>query len=243
MFRRGPVVLVAFSLVVAAVTAAAQVAQPPAMLPTVDEIFDKFVQALGGRAALDKITTRIVRTSSDHEGVMGSSEEYWKAPDRYASSSSITGSGEPYQVWLLGDSGWISNGPGAARAMTEGEASNTRMGKGNRDGRFKEAFKTLTVRGRETANGIDVYVVVGQLAGRPDPDRLYFDAKTGLLVRMDRRGPYGNLVNYFEDYREVDGVKGWFRLRNVFEDSIRIITVTELKHNVPIDEAVFQPPK
>ena len=237
MFRRGPVVVIALALVLAAATVVAQVAPSPAPLPTVDEIFDKYVQALGGRAALDKITTRIVRASFDHEGVTGSMDDYWKAPDRY------TATGIGVQYWLLGESAWMSNGSSPARPMTEAEASNIRMSKGNRDGRFKEAFKTLTVRGRETANGIDVYVVVGQLAGRPDPDVLYFDAKTGLLVRMDRRGAYGNLINYFEDYREVDGVKGWFRLRNVFEDSIRVVTVTELKHNVPIDDAIFQPRK
>ena len=61
-----------------------------------------------------------------------------------------------------------------------------------------------------------------------------FDAQTGLLLRK------GNI--YYEDYREVDGVKLPF---SIHEDSLLGFTfvykITDVKHNVPIDDAKFAP--
>jgi hypothetical protein len=48
----------------------------------------------------------------------------------------------------------------------------------------------------------------------------------------------------FEDYRDVDGVKVPFtvRISSVVPVNSQTLTVTELKHGVPVDESLFQLP-
>ncbi|HEX8183280.1 MAG TPA: hypothetical protein VF747_00975, partial [Blastocatellia bacterium] len=80
-------------------------------------------------------------------------------------------------------------------------------------------------------------------------ERLYFDAETGLLLRwviyIDTMiGPYPEATDY-EDYRDVDGVKVPFTIRKNqlqgFEAST--LKLTEVKHNVPVDDAKFNMPQ
>jgi hypothetical protein len=82
-----------------------------------------------------------------------------------------------------------------------------------------------------------------------DVDKLYFDANTGLLLRCDlgfRRGRYG-LTWFFEDYRDVDGIKVPYRLvyRQNFSGT-QVDTVfdfNEVYQNILIDDADFEGPK
>ncbi|HEX7957747.1 MAG TPA: hypothetical protein VF508_12425, partial [Pyrinomonadaceae bacterium] len=74
--------------------------------------------------------------------------------------------------------------------------------------------------------GAEAFVVEATPAGGA-PVRLYFDARTGLLVRRDR--------TYFEDFREVDGVRLPFRIR----DDFAVITLEEVRHGQPLEDARF----
>ncbi len=75
---------------------------------------------------------------------------------------------------------------------------------------------------------------------------LYFDKQTGLLVRELRYSetPIGRVPTEidFSDYREVNGIKMPFHLAYVWLDGRDSITLSEIKTNVPIDEAKFGRP-
>ena len=75
---------------------------------------------------------------------------------------------------------------------------------------------------------------------------LYFDADSGLLLRMVRFGksPIGRVPTQvdFSDYRDVNGVKMPFRLTFAWLDGRDAIQIGELKTNVPIDDAKFGRP-
>lgn len=80
-------------------------------------------------------------------------------------------------------------------------------------------------------------------------ERLYFDAETGLLARRvsftdTMIGPYPEATDY-EDYREVDGVKEPFTIRKNQLEGFEASTLklTEIKHNVPVDDAKFNMPQ
>ena len=244
--RRGPVVLLAI-LGLTAAAAANQDVRPPAPLPSIDELFDKYVEGLGGQAALDKIKTRIIKASMVSSADTTSTttvEEYSKAPDSWAFFLEGPTPASSAAMGIVGSSSWIQQGEAASREMSPIELANAKLGWYTRDRRLKTAYKAMTVRGRETIDGVDVYVV-DTVPMFGNPDRLYFDTRGGLLVRMDRRGLYGELVNYLEDYRAIDGVKLAFTTRNEFKSQgmTRVVTITEVKHNVPIDDAVFRAPK
>jgi len=56
----------------------------PQSMPTVEQILDRHVQAIGGATAWDKLTSRITKITVEFEGskVTGSFERYEQAPNR-----------------------------------------------------------------------------------------------------------------------------------------------------------------
>jgi hypothetical protein len=88
-------------------------------------------------------------------------------------------------------------------------------------------------------------MVVGQREGKT-PLRLYFDEQSGLLVRLVRFGetPLGRLPTQIDyaDYREVGGVKIPFRWTLARPSGLFTIQVSEVKDNVPVDDAKFAKP-
>jgi photosynthetic reaction center cytochrome c subunit len=75
---------------------------------------------------------------------------------------------------------------------------------------------------------------------------LYFDADSGLLVRVMRYtdsfvGRFPTQIDY-SDYREVSGMKMPFKWTVVWLDGRQTFELTEIKVNVPIDAAKFAKP-
>ena len=79
-------------------------------------------------------------------------------------------------------------------------------------------------------------------------EKLFFDKGNGLLLRWDmvRRNPRrGNVFVkvHLDDYREVDGLKVPFKVRLAFESFSVTLRLDQLKHNVPIEDAMFEKPR
>jgi hypothetical protein len=97
-----------------------------------------------------------------------------------------------------------------------------------------------------TINDVDTLVVQGRLASGGFPVKLYFDPKTGLLVRSVRLvnsivGMNPTEVDY-EDYREVNGVKVPFKWTVTWTDGRSVVELGSLQQNVPVDGAKFGKP-
>ena len=76
-------------------------------------------------------------------------------------------------------------------------------------------------------------------------EKLFFDVRTGLLVRRytESDTPLGKLplqVDY-EDYREVDGIKQPFLIHWSFPGRVGGRKIDAIKQNVPLDDAKFNP--
>lgn len=113
--------------------------------------------------------------------------------------------------------------------------------------KVKESPPGMKVTGIERIGGRESYVLESAKANNI-VEKLYFDVDTDLLVRKLTLTntvlvPIPEQID-FEDYREVDGVKLPFviRISNIdpyFNSTRRF---TEIKHNVPIDDARFDLP-
>ena len=109
---------------------------------------------------------------------------------------------------------------------------------------IKEAFSEWEV-GTTFIDDREVQLVQGIKAGQL-PLNLYFDAESGLLVRLVRWnltpvGPVPTQINY-GDYRDVAGVRmpfTWTTTRTYMELTIQL---SELQPNVPVDAARFAAP-
>jgi photosynthetic reaction center cytochrome c subunit len=221
---------------------AAAAAKP---LPTSDAILDKYLQAVGGREALEKITSRVEKASlSVPGGPEVPIDIFAKAPNKRISIMHMR-EGDSVTAFD-GHRGWLSNPGRPTRPMSD---QDNNVAKLDADLHFaadvKQIFSTFQVRDSEKIGDREVYLVVGKNDDQP-PVRLYFDAESGLLVRMIRytETPLGRNPSQvdFADYRQADGVKIPYRWTLARPGQRFTIQVTDVKQNVPVDDSQFAQP-
>ena len=111
--------------------------------------------------------------------------------------------------------------------------------------RIKQTFTRWRVGVPMDIDNRDVQLLQGTTASG-NIATLYFDAESGLLVRMIRyaNSPVGRLPTQidYSDYRDVAGVKMPFRVSILWLDGRETVELTEVQPNVPIDAAKFGKP-
>ena len=219
-------------------------AKGDAPLPTVEQVLEKYVRALGGREALGRVTTRVVKGSRvGADGVPVPEEVYQKAPDKM--SVKTTYPSVTFRSGFDGARAWARDSRGADQLNDQFAEALRREAEFFAGVRLRETYPNASVVGRETLDGREAYVV-GAAASDGGVEKFYFDAQTGLLARryVEFRTALGRTpvqVDY-GDYREVDGVKVPFQLRWSNPRYSWGRKVDEVKHNVPADDAIFKPP-
>lgn len=217
-------------------------------LPTVKEILDKYVAAIGGRSANEKHKTRLTKGTVELApmGIKGTMESYAAAPDKSYTKLNLGGIGEIIQSFD-GITAWMINPIQGNRDKEGEELLQTKLtanfyGQLNMD----KTYSNLEVKGIEKVGDKEAYIVVGTPAGLA-PETFYFDTKSGLILRADSTivSPEGKLAakTFFDDFREVDGVKAPYKMRVVMPQIEVITTFTEVKHGVVIENAKFAKPK
>jgi len=212
--------------------------------PSSEQLFDKYVKAVGGAAAIDRISSRVMKGTVTFGDRNAPIEIYSKGPDKRMSvthtpnGDSITAF-DGHEGWLgiLGHPLHDMHGPDIDGASMDADLQFA--------AHLNAMFSEAKVQGREKIDGHDAYVVVGPRPGKT-PLRLYFDEQSGLLVRLVRLGetPLGELPTQidFEDYREAGGVKIPFRWTLARPSGRFTVQVSDAKENVPVDDAKFAKP-
>ena len=230
---------------------------PPVALPSADEVLNKYVQALGGEEAIQKAATLVEKGTvqmrmPNPPGVQGPpaygnppAEVYRKAPDKAVVlvhlPAPVGTTGEGYD----GSIAWFQGG--VLREETGGEAAVVRdWARFIPAAHFKEGHSNIRVSGIEQVGPADAYVVTGVSADGSSVDRLYFDTKTGLLLRSVTNmesvlGSYP-VENYFEDYRQISGLQVPFTVRAVGPEGERIYKWDNVEINTPVEETRFAMP-
>jgi hypothetical protein len=226
---------------------AAAGAEPAAPPVTVDQILDKYVQALGGADAIQKVTSRISKGSLAMAGGRQTPiEVFAKAPDKRISVMHLPNGGESVTAFD-GKSGWLGNTGRPPREMSAAETAAVRL---DADFYFathvKQTLLQLRAGRPEKIGDRDTYVVFGRMQGQP-PVRLYFDQQTGLLLRQVRfvetsLGRMPTQIDY-ADYRDADGVKVPFRWTLARPNGRFTIQLEQVQQNVPIDDGKFAKPE
>ncbi len=228
--------------------AAAQTAGEAVSLPTVDQILDKFIESSGGKAALEKVTSRYVKGTFDipSMGASGTVEIYAKAPNKSLTVIDVPGFGTIQQGYD-GTVAWEDSPMTGARDLSGVElAARKRDADFYRELHLKELFSQVAVKGKEKVGEREAYVIEATPA-EGKPEKMFFDVENGLLVRADaeRESPQGTALveTYLEDYRDVDGVKMPFTMRQVNPMFSMTIKFTDVKSNVDIDNSKFSKAK
>lgn len=238
--------------------AAAPAPEPPApALPSADAILAKYVQALGGEQALRKITSRTSTGTFDTASrndqdippwTQGTFELYEKAPNlrtlvlRTPGAPATSSGFDGNSSWLQAANGAVAEDEGRALARVKRAADFYEPLS------LKQEYAGMIVRGTDTVNGREAYLVLGVPNG-DTPERLYFDVQTGLLVR--RQAFTQNSIasipvqTDYLDYRDSGGVKypSTIKISDVTATPMyTVLHVNKVDFSTPIDAAKLTKP-
>ena len=208
----------------------------------VQDVLDKYVQAIGGKAAIQRITSRVSKgtlTVVNPYPACLNIEFDEKLPDRWAKflTTACTQGLPVGSGGSNGKSSWrdsiFKDGP-LAETESESELENVLTYPGLIF-KFRELHPDLLLEERRIGKN-DVYVLQDP---KKDDARWYFDMHTGLLMAYT----IGSIELDYLDYKRIDGLLVPHIQRQWSNDSLQtIIRFTEIKHNVPIEERRFSPP-
>jgi photosynthetic reaction center cytochrome c subunit len=216
--------------------------------PTAEQILDKYIQALGGAQRLTGLTSYVAKGTSAGYGPEGTRpiEIFARAPGlRTTIIHTLDGDNT---TAYDGRAGWISapHKPVAVLPLTGSELDSIRLdAELSFPGRIKETLRDWRVGLSTEIDDRTVQVVQGTGAGGA-LGTFYFDAESGLLVRLvryatSRVGRLPTQIDY-ADYREVSGIKVPFRFKVTWLDGLENVELTQVQLNVPVDAAKFGKP-
>jgi len=214
---------------------------------TADRVLERFIEATGGRKAYEKLTSRVIKGTLEvaAQGIKGTIEIYSKAPDKHWEVGVIEGIGEFTRAYD-GQIGWSQDPINGLRELSGVElAILKRSATFNGELKWRQLYPKVELVGKEKINEKEVYVVrLTPTEGQPVTS--YYDTASFLVVRTDmvQEGPQGNvpIESYVSDYREVNGIKIPFEIKQSIPIGTLLIKLTEVKHNLPIDDARFRKP-
>ena len=224
---------------------------PGATAAQVDQLFAKYLQALGGVQRLNAVTSVVeTGTYAGWDTAFGEvpAEIYAKAPDQWTmtvhrkeGTNTWTFDGRNY--WFAGVDSAI---PNYTTTYTGGNLAGARVDTMVilAPHRLQQAFAKWQISEGLVDDDKPVQVLQGTNQGQT-PVNLYFD-DAGLLVRLVRWndtavGPVPVQFD-FSDYRDVGGVKRPFKWVKTWTNNKVTFTMKDVRANVPVDAAKFARP-
>ncbi|HKV41322.1 MAG TPA: hypothetical protein VJX67_19100 [Blastocatellia bacterium] len=209
-------------------------------LPTVDQVLDHYVKALGGKDAIEKQTSRVMKGTIEVTtfNVNGTVEVDAKAPNKIFTLVSIEGFGD-IKSGFDGTAGWDDNPQTGIRDMTPVQtAAYKARADFHRPIHLKELYKDLKVTGKEKVGDHDAYVL--EYSAPEGPGKFYFDVESGLLAKTvapDVTSEAGGEVEeLLDNYKDVDGVKAPFQIHHNSQQVNFVITFSDASSNNAIEE-------
>jgi photosynthetic reaction center cytochrome c subunit len=219
--------------------------------PSADQVFDKYLQAVGGAQKAAAITSIVFKgTYQGYAEPKAPVDIYVKAPNQR--TMIVHTDGGDRTTTCDGSNGWMAapatDKPFPVISYTGGDLEAVRLDAVlSFPAGIKQAI-TKPLVGSSSIDDKDVVVVQGTANGGRSPIKLYFDKQSGLLVRQVRYadtiiGRVPIQVDY-SDYRDVAGagVKLPFHVITTWTDGRSDVLLTSAATNVAIDAAKFNQP-
>jgi hypothetical protein len=240
--------------------------------PSPESILDRYIEASGGAQRLKGLTSFVGRGTSVSFGGFGGggdAEIVAQAPDKRATIilfKAETGRGDQIRSYD-GRTGWLRT---PLNVLGEFQLTGSDLDGARVDaqlsfpGQIKQVLANLRSGPPTTIADLPAPTSQSVLQqGLPSQQThvvdvvqgdgprgllvtLYFDQKTGLLLRELRYGssPIGRIPTQidFADYRDVNGIKLPFRITFAWLDGRDSIVLSDIRTNVPIDQAKFGRP-
>jgi len=227
-----------------------------AFAQTVDEVIEKHIAALGGRAALSKLTSRVstgtISVTTPAGDVTGSFESDLKAPNktRIYMKLGLMAIGAPDDMIIQqkfdGTAGYVLNSLQGDAAVEGNQLENMRN---NIFPTFflsyKDSGTKVELGPKEQVNGKPAQVLlVTPKSG--SAARIYLDPETYLIIKtvtkvnVPAAGGEIEQTTGLSDYRTVDGVKVAHQIMQSNPQQTFTIKIDKVQHNVALDDAIFK---
>jgi len=218
---------------------------------TAEQVLSKYVQALGGAAALSKLTSFTGKgTYEGFDSDFGkvAFDIYAKAPNLrttvvHMNGGDATTTFDGHEAWAAAPADLVPvplvplSGQDLLGARLDAELAFPAQIKQTLTD-WRAGFPAVTL------DGHDADVIEGKMGGTRI--KLYFDKQTGLLVRQVRYVDtmVGTVTTHvvYSDYRPVAGVKVPFQWQLTWVDGQSTIKLTSVQPNAAIDAAKFAKP-
>jgi hypothetical protein len=216
--------------------------------PPADQILDKYIQSLGGAAALARITSYTAKGTSHLFGEVQEdpAEISAKAPNLLATvvhqrEGDVARTYDGREAWVMLPLTVVGQYPLNGSAL-EGAKLDAQLAF---PGGLRQFFTSWKVTFPSVVAGKPVYVLQGTGANGLLAT-FYFDRQTGLLTRMVRyantsMGRVPTQIDY-SDYRPVNGVMMAYKWTYGWISGQEEYTLTDVQANVPVDNARFAKP-
>jgi hypothetical protein len=228
----------------------AKPAEAQAKLPKADEVLDQAIEALGGKAAIEKIHSRVVKgtLAIEAQDIRGSITIYAAAPNKRYMLVELPGAGKS-EEGADGDVCWRINAMGPSVLEGEQRAAYKRQSMFNSELNWKKLYAKVECVGEETIDGHPCYKIVKTPPeGEGNPETAYYDCKTHLPVRavLSYKGPMGPMTVEItpSEFKKVDGVLLAHKLtqKSLNLNHTAVLTFDSIENNVDIPADRFAPP-
>jgi len=214
--------------------------------PSASAVLAKYLEAVGGRDAIAKVAGHVQKGSLSGFGPDPVPVDV-KAKAGGKRITTVHNSRGDNATAVNGDKGgWLGNTGRPPRDMSPVESEAARLDAALLyPADLAGLFAEVEVVPSEPIDGKETVLVVGKNPGKP-PTRIWFDAQTGLAIRLLRLAetPLGRNPTQvdFADYRDAGGVKIPFRWTISRPSGLFTIQLTESRQDVPVPDSAFEKP-
>jgi hypothetical protein len=217
-------------------------------LPKAEEVLDRAIEALGGKAALEKIHNRVSKGSFEMpaQGTKGTVVSYEAAPNKSYTAIDLPGMGK-VESGTDGEVYWeLSPMVGARILEGEEKAFRVREGRFNAPLYWRELYKKAECVGTDTVDDHPCYKIV-MTPEIGSPQTVYYDRKSYLTLKVDMtvKGPMGEMPVevLIDDYKKIDGVMVPHKIVQRMMGMEQTLTLDRVENNVDIPADRFALPE
>jgi len=215
--------------------------------PQAEQILDRYVEAIGGLAALQKINNRVIKGTMEiaGAGIKLSVTAYQARPNKSYTAVDSPATGK-IENGTNGEIAWQVSALAGAQLLEGKEKVNfLHMNIFDRAPQWRTSFQKVEAAGVEDVSGKPCYKVLATPKDLP-PQTMFFDRETHLLVRitMTIESQAGTISSdsYLSDYKRVDGILVPHRTVTRLMGQERITVMESIEQNVLLPPDRFDLP-
>lgn len=233
------------------------ISAPGAWAQTADEVIEKSLKAVGGRAAHEKLKSRLMTgtiTLTTPAGDIAGTVEILNAVPNKARSlikadlSSLGAGPLVLDQRFDGNTGYVLDTLQGNREITGNQLDNMRNASFPHPFlTYKELGIAVKLVGKEKVGDREAFVMIFDPPSGSEL-RQFIDAETYMPIKVVMKVDVPQLGQEIEqttellDFKEIDGVKLPFRMRATSNVQNYTVVIDKVEHNVAVDEKLFSKP-